>query len=212
MGTWWGTKGNVKGYSDLLKATSPAIRSQDAQAFIITGGTGPAATDGTDVAPLEFISGLYQNGAKSSFDAIGHHPYTYPVPATFKEDWNAWMHMALTSVSIRSIMAANGDSAKQIWSTEYGAPTGGPKTIATMSNYGTIASADHVSEDLQSYILSEAIKARAAQTWAGPLFWYSYIDLGTQTNTNENFFGLRRFDGSKKPSYDTLRSLLSTVR
>ncbi len=212
MGAWWGSKGNVKGYSDLLKVTSVAIRSQDTQAFIITGGTGPAATDGTDVAPLDFISGLYQNGAKSSFDAIGHHPYTYPVPATFKEDWNAWMQMALTTTSIRSIMAVNGDSAKQIWSTEYGAPTGGSKTSATMSNYGTVTNADHVSEDLQAYILSEAVKTRATQSWAGPLFWYSYIDLGTKKTTNENFFGLRRFDGSKKPSYDTLRALLSAIQ
>lgn len=208
MGAWWGSQGNVRGYSALLKAASPALRASDPQVFIITGGTGPAATDGTDVSPLDFINGLYQNGAKSSFDAIGHHPYTYPVPATFKEDWNAWMQMALTNVSIRSIMMANGDSAKQIWATEYGAPTGGPKAAATMSNYGTIQNADHVSEDVQSYILSEAIKTHAAQPWAGPLFWYSYIDLGTSQNTNENFFGLRRFDGSAKASYEILRSLL----
>ncbi len=208
MGAWWGSAGNVKGYAALLKATAVALRGQDPQAFIITGGTGPAATDGTDIAPLDFLIGLYQNGARSSFDAVGHHPYTYPVTATFKEDWNAWMQMALTSQSIRSIMIANGDSGKQVWLTEYGAPTDGPKSGATVSNYGTVQSTDHVSEDLQSYILTEAIKAHAGQSWAGPLFWYSYIDLGTSRTTNENFFGLRRFDGSAKPAYGVLGGAL----
>ena len=38
--------------------------------------------------------------------------------------------MYQTSPSIRSIMVANGDSAKKIWITEFGAPTSGTPTTS----------------------------------------------------------------------------------
>ena len=50
----------------------------------------------------------------------------------------------------------------------------------------------------------EAVELNEDYTWSGPLFWYSYKDLGTTTNTMENFFGMYRHDGTKKPVYDAL--------
>lgn len=208
MGNYWQPKGNVVGYSDLLKATAVAIRKQDPQAIIVTGGLGPADTKGEDISPLDFLDQLYKSGAKSSFDAVGSHPYSFPVTASYTASWSAWQQMANTTRSLRSIMIANGDTAKQIWSTEYGASTGGPGLLATTDNYQLDGGSDHVSEDLQKMMLTEAITAHAVQPWAGPLFWYSYIDIGTSQRDNENFFGLRRFDGTSKPAYSILRSLL----
>ena len=42
-----------------------------------------------------------------------------------------------------------------------------------------------------------------------PLFIYSYKDLGTSADTNENFFGIIRNDGTPKPAYAAIKQLLS---
>jgi hypothetical protein len=83
--------------------------------------------------------------------------------------------------------------------TEFGAPTGGPAFAGHP---------DHVTEALQAKILSDAFAESGRYPWAGPLFWYSYKDLGTSNATIENFFGLIRFDGSQKTAYSILQELL----
>jgi polysaccharide biosynthesis protein PslG len=100
-------------------------------------------------------------------------------------------------------MTANGDAHKQIWATEYGAPTGGPGPIATIANgYNIEGSPDHVDETLQAKIAADSVAAARKLPWLGPLFWYSYLDEGTSANDVENFFGLLRANGSRKPAYD----------
>ena len=128
--------------------------------------------------------------------------------ASYVEDWNAWMWMSQTSPSLRSVMTANGDAAKPIWLTEFGAPTGGPKALADLSSYITIKNSDHVSEELEAKILTDAYVTNKQYSWSGPLFWYSYKDLGTSQSTNENFFGIIRSDGSKKQAYTDLYNML----
>jgi arabinogalactan endo-1,4-beta-galactosidase len=208
FGKNWGTQGNVAGYAELLKQTSVAIKAQDPTAFIVLSGTGPAATNGEDISPLDFLEQFYQLGTKSYFDAVGFHPYSFPVPPTYNENWNAWNQISGTTRSMRSIMAANGDASKPIWLTEYGAPTGGPGIMASKSNYHLDDAPTHVTEELQSIMMTEAITAVSQSAGFGPMFWYSYIDQGTSSSDNENFFGILRADGSKKPTYTTLQTLL----
>ena len=70
--------------------------------------------------------------------------------------------------------------------------------------------ANHVTEALQNLILTNAVTSyRSFGSWAGPMFWYSYKDLGTSPSTAENFFGLIRADGSTKPAYATFKNLLA---
>ena len=94
-------------------------------------------------------------------------------------------------------MIAYGDKNKKIWITEFGAPTNGPD-----SNW-------YVSENEQVRMVSDALALYKTYTWAGPFFWYSFRDSGTTTDTNENFFGLTRADGSTKPAYTALKNIIS---
>jgi exo-beta-1,3-glucanase (GH17 family) len=95
---------------------------------------------------------------------------------------------------MRSSMVTHGDASKQIWVTEFGAPTGGPGS-------------GPVNENVQSQMLSNVIEQIAALPWSGPFLWYSFKDAGTTSDTVENFFGLLRADGSPKPAFYTFRSL-----
>jgi hypothetical protein len=190
---FWETP-NVAAYTQVLKAAYPAIKSADPSATVITGGTAPAASNGTNIAPVDFLKGIYANGGNGFFDAVGHHPYCWPALPGDAKDWSAWYQMYGTPTSLRSLMVANGDGDKKIWGTEFGAPTDGP-------------TGSFVSEDTQAATLQAAWKLWGSYSWAGPLMWYAGRDLGTSTSTRENFFGLVRNDWSPKPAFTQLTSL-----
>lgn len=207
---FWKPAPSPEAYATLLIAAHTAIKKADGSAVVISGGLSPAETRGTRIAPTDFLTALYNAGAGDAFDAVGHHPYSYPATPNVYHDWSAWSQMAKTRINVRSVMAGHGDSTKKIWMTEYGAPTNGPRSTATLENYKTAPGGSPVSEEVQALMLKEAVEGTTGVTWAGPLFWYSYKDNGTASWTVENFFGITRSDGSHKPAYETLRSLLGS--
>lgn len=184
-------------YTAMLAGAYGSIKAANPAAIVITGGTAPTDTESGYISPVDFASGIYANGAGKYFDAFGAHPYTYPVTPTYPNAGNAWGQLA----KIRSIMVANGDSRKSIWATEFGAPTGGPGPLATQNAY--LPGAFKVSEALQSLMVSDAFASLKLKPYVANIFWYSYQDAGTSPNDNENFFGLLRADGSRKPAYNT---------
>jgi hypothetical protein len=84
-------------------------------------------------------------------------------------------------------MSANGDGAKQIWATEFGAPTG--STSNSMTEAG------------QAQLVTDAYTKLKSWTWAGPAFFYSYRNVGTNFSNVEDNFGIIRYDWSLKPAY-----------
>ncbi len=207
MGLFWAPHADPERYTDLLKAAHDAIKAVDSDAVVVSGGLAPVATRGANMTAREFLEGMYVHGAKDHFDALGFHPYTYPVLPTDYNDQNAWSQMEETEWSLRGIMKYNGDGAKDIWLTEYGAPTGGPGSEADDNDFNRWRVPDHVTEGYQAELLEEVVREARTYSFVGPLFWYSYQDLGTSEGDRENHFGLRRFDGSIKPAYNSLKSL-----
>jgi len=198
-------------YSQLLTQAASAIRSVDPQAFIITGGLAPTADANGNIDQLSYLQGLCADGALSVADAVGVHPYSAPVGPDYYAPWNAWSQLAQTATSDRSIMNACGAASKQLWATEYGAPTNGPGAQATESDLNLAAHPDHVDEAFQAQMATQAVQYAAAQSWFGALFWYSSRDLGTLTTTNQNFYGLVRYDGSHKPAFAAYASAIAQV-
>ena len=192
---------DVAKYTAMLKACYSRIKTVDPSATVITGGNSPAgsynapcATACTNINPVNFLKGIYANGGAGYFDAVGHHPFSFPYKPSTVANWSAWYQMAGTTPSLRSLMIAHGDGAKKIWATEWGAPTNGP------------AGSGFVSEAEQASQLTEAFALFDSYSWAGPLFVHDFRDDGTTTDTRENYFGLIRFDFSQKPSYRAFRT------
>jgi hypothetical protein len=193
-------------YIRLLKESYVAIKRVDPDAVVITGGLAPQDNTGGSMSPTTFLENLYKAGAAEYFDAVGHHPYTFPyLPSSEYE--HAWNQMFKTNPSLRSIMIKNGDEDKKIWLTEFGAPTGGPGGTARVgdSNFDNIW---HVDEELQAVTVNDTMALYKTYNWVGPIFWYMDTDAGTSKSTNENFFGLIRYDGSKKPAYEAYRQII----
>jgi polysaccharide biosynthesis protein PslG len=192
--SFWAPRADAARYTELLTAAASAVRAADAKAFVVTGGMSPALDAGGNIAPVTFLEDVYAHGGKASFDAVGHHPYCWPAMPGDAEWWSAWHQMAGAPKSLRSVMAANGDAGKQIWATEFGAPTDGPAGA-------------YVDEAAQAHMVTRAYKLFESYPWAGPLFWYAARDLGTSRSTRENFFGLLHNDFSPKPAYAAFRAL-----
>ena len=206
---FWASGADYARYTELLRLTFQAIHEADKNAVVLSGGLAPIDTGGGNITAREFLEGMYEFGAKSYFDAVAFHPYSFPLGPEDVERTNAWSHMADTEWNLRAIMQDNGDAHKKIWITEYGAPTGGPGNIASNNIHAPWSIPDHVTEAYQTELLVQTVQAQRAQVWMGPLFWYSYQDLGTNETTTENFFGIIRYDGSQKPAYYVLKHLLT---
>lgn len=199
-------------YTELLIASYNAIKAVSNDCVVITGGTAPSADSISRKKPTTFLQAIYDNGGKNYFDAVAHHPYTYPAFPNQQEVWSAWSQMSIesfyggsqTQPSLRGIMTANGDAHKKIWMTEFGAPTSGT---------------NGVSETDQATMLQQAMALHRSYSWAGPLFVYTWRDKtyygdptlnsgGTpKANDIENYFGMTRSDDSNKPSYDIFKTV-----
>lgn len=190
---------NVVKYTAMLKACYTAIKSVDPNSTVMTGGTSPAGSynnpgSTSQINGINFLEGIYANGGKGYFDAVAHHPYTFPYDPSTVANWSAWYQMFGTSPSLRSVMIANGDGNKKIWGTEWGAPTNGP------------SGSGYVSESTQAAEVTSAFKLWTSYSWTGPLFVYDFRDDGTSTTTRENFFGLVRYDWSQKPAWSAFKA------
>ncbi|MBM3673555.1 MAG: hypothetical protein FJW88_01180 [Actinobacteria bacterium] len=180
-------KPSLDAYSALLKAAYPAVKAADPGATVITGGTSPApdAADGSDVHPITWLNGIYARGAGGSFDAVGHHPYSFPTNPLDAQWWNAFTQ----TQSLYDVMVANGDAAKKIWGTEAGAPIGtDPSALDEIRQAQWVR--DYYAGWNSSYL-----------PFTGPLFWFQHRDSGTNPADREQNFGMLRQDWSPKQAY-----------
>lgn len=209
---FWQPQPQPSQYADMLKKTYKSIKSADPKAIVVSAGLAPAEDEAPRIAPRSFLGAMYVAGARGSFDALGYHPYSYPAPPNVAYSWSGWSQMADLTTSLRTIMVANGDGDKAIWITEIGVPTGGSGVTATPANFRYHLSTDHSNEQLQALVARQAIDAVNNAAWAGPMFWYSYKDLGTDRSSNENFFGIREANGRQKQIYSTFKEALKDAR
>lgn len=181
-------------YASLLKTIYPAIKAVDADATVITGGLAATPQTGNGlIGAVDYLEGIYENGAAGYFDAVGFHPYTYPLLPSSDKPWNGWQIM---EDGIYPTMIANGDGDLKVWMTELGAPTSG--------------GGHEVSQAFQAKIISEAADLASNTDWAGPIMWYSYKDRGGSHSDKENWFGIVGPGGQRKDAYYTYKSIATT--
>jgi polysaccharide biosynthesis protein PslG len=189
---FWQPKPNPAAYTADLVAAYKSIKKVDSSAFVISGGLAPEATDGTNYNGVDFLKAMYKDGAKGSFDALGYHAYSYPALPNTYESWSAWSQMSQTNPSIRSVMTANGDSAKKLWITEFGAPSSGPEGIGTTA---------------QATTMTQGIADSKSTSWIGSLYIYTWQD-DPAADAADVGFGLLDQSGLPKPAYTAVTTAL----
>lgn len=188
--SFWSPQPDAAAYTRLLQATYPAIKSVAPSTPVLSGGLAPAvdASNGSQISPVTFVRELYAAGGGRSLDALAVHPYSYPAlpDDSSTSAWNTFQRLEL----MRSTMVQAGDGAKQIWLTEYGAPTGSSRVA--------------VSEQRQAAMIRSGIEMARERDWIGPLFVYNGRDTGTDRTDPEQNFGLVRRDFSLKPAFSAV--------
>jgi hypothetical protein len=196
---WWVSGPNAAAYVALLRPAYLKAHQADRWATVVTGGLAPhgdlARTPDEPRSPVNFLKAMYAAGAQGYFDAFGIHPYPpLPHPALSGTlGWNALLQIQTE----HDIMAANGDGNKQIWGTEYGAPTGGndPKRV-TLGE--------------QAQYIADGLSWWVGRPYTGPLFIKNIRDFPMNDPGDwHHRMGLLNNDFSPKPAYGVLASLLA---
>lgn len=158
-------------YTEILKATYPAIKSVQPGATVLAAGLSPSP--GT-AKPPQFLQQMYDAGAGGFFDAAAAHPYvpTDGINGSGADSWagNGWDDVP----AMHDVMAANGDGGKKIWLTELG---------------GTTDVAGGISQQEQAKQIVDVLAAAAATGYCGPAFIYSIRDVDTTTTDPQNHYG-----------------------
>lgn len=125
---------------------------------------------------------VYGLGARDCFDVMAYHPYGYQ--NRFPE----------ARARIDAILAAAGDSGKPVWFNEYGWTEQREMDMARNPDPGS----------------NPMLAALGQRSSADALFWFAAKDYSRRAGTPA--FGLATFDLELRPSFETFRNFVETIR
>jgi hypothetical protein len=190
---WWSGGPDPAAYAQLLKATYPVVKAADPNATIVLGGL-----VGND---YPFLEDVYRAGGKGYFDAVGVHTDTAcnvlsPYEFLRGPDNRMIVDSFLAYREVHATMLANGDD-KPIWMTE----TSWRTTNATCSEGAWKGQKpEGVTPAQQASYLSQAYHCLAQDPYLQVALWFPLQD------ERGILSGLVRANGTRKPSFDAMRS------
>lgn len=183
---YWQPTPNPAAYTAVLCAAYQQIHAADPEAIVLTGGTGPAADTATTYAPQTWLADLYADGAGRCFDAVAYHPYVDSVTTHDNLGGNWYVMYTGYAHTLRSVMAANGNSGKKIWATEVG---------CNRAVLGDTECSDRI---------QEALGLWRTYPWAAALCWFTYWD--------PNVYGLVDGNWTPRPEWYALQAAAAAYR
>jgi hypothetical protein len=205
---FWEHGPQVGAYTRLLRAAYPAIKAVRPSATVVTGGM-----VGQDVA---FLNGIYANGGRGYFDAVGvHTDFACLVedPGAYYRDPNGWLgRYTFTGYrELHYVMASHGDGHKGIWMTELGWNTSTSAPGSCSRGLHAHMKAAGVTEAQQATFLTRAYQCLAADPYLQVAIWFSLQDVDNSSE-DDHRLGLIRHDGSHKPAYAAFSALQHGVK
>ena len=181
-------------YARLVKAATAAGRAASPQAKFLVQADLTWTNDFNSYH--EWIDAMYAAvpDLNNYFDAVAIHPYgSSPDEYTPNGD-TRWEVRRLEQ--IRAKFVGHGAADKHLWITELGWSTA-PGCRACQSDSQQAA-----------YLTRLATMLRTDySSYVDAFFLYGWRDEGGDPSNKENWFGIIRRDGSKKPAWDALRSI-----
>jgi outer membrane biosynthesis protein TonB len=179
-------------YADTVRPALEAIKSQKLPVKVIL----VSRVYGTDTSWMDTLYARIPN-LNEYFYAFADHPYWYGHDPSEGTAAGPFGRIEV----LRKRMNEKGASSKPIWITEYGQST---------ANCGSQC----VSEATQKEHLQKMLNAAINRSeWKiGLISVFQLRDRGTNSTDREYGFGLLRFDGSQKPCYSMVRSLMQQYR
>ena len=183
---YWKQQDSLKSYCSLLKDVYLEAKKIDPHCKILNGGIANG---------LASINHLYDNGAKDYFDILNLHFFQSPLHGK-----NALKAVASYPKLAYKIMARNQDKDKKIWITEIGCP--GVKSGLKTENWWM---GDNPNEAQQAQWVKEVYTELLKNSQVEKIFWAFFRDTKNHWKNGVDYFGLMRWDYSRKPSFYAYR-------
>lgn len=209
---FWRPAPDPAAFTKLLKVSAEALRAGDSKAFVVMGGLAitKSSTKTKRLSSLDYLTAVAKLGGTKYVDAIGYHPYNYPqLPSDTPGTGTPFETISTVQENMVAVLAKYGTPDVPVWITETGAPTSGPGDVSDGSVITEKTS--HVTEARQAQIATDTVTTVVANPHVGAMFWYTDQDLAEAKDKKGRsmYYGLRRYDGSKKPAYDALKRALT---
>ena len=163
-------------------------------------------SDRPSTPPTTWLLSLYDRDAQNSFDAVGHHPYSFPWNPLDEAGFNGFTQTRYLYL----VMSAHGDGTKKVWGTEMGAATGTvPLADPTQPCFIRSMTETEQAQWLHDYFLGWNTTFRA---FTGPLLWKATRDDPPDSTRPANSqlwnnLGLLRLDHSPKPAFAAMQDV-----
>ncbi len=184
---YWAPQDGMKRYADLLKKVYSAAKRVDPSCKVVLGGL----TQGGYFA----LKNLYRLGAGGSFDIVNIHPFVNPLRP------DPVGQVKVLYKGVRRLMEDNGDSAKKIWFTEIGCP--GVRKPTKENGWWEGMSP---TESQQAVFVRDVFGQVIDLPEVEKVFWAYFRDNDRHFNSGVDYFGLVRWDFSKKPAFAAYRN------
>ena len=179
--TYWKEQDCLKAYCLLLKDVYLAAKKIDPECKILNGGLANG---------LGSINHLYDNGAKDYFDILNLHFFQTPLNKLALKAVASYPKLAY------KIMQRHGDGNKKIWITEIGAP--GVKRGVVVNNWWL---GKNPTEIQQAKWIKDVYAELLKNQQVEKIFCAFFRDTKDHWDTGVDYFGLLRWDFSKKPAF-----------
>jgi len=185
---YWTPQDGLKRYTYLLKKVYLKAKEVAPDCKILNGGLSKTITLS--------LKNIYKNGGKGYFDILAIHPFVNPLNAVdvarVKGLYNG----------CKKIMQDNGDD-KKVWFTELGAP-GVPSPTQSNSWWLGMSPTESQQAEWVKKIYTEILPELPD---CEIIFWAFLRDCQNYWNNGIDYFGLLRWDFSKKPAFNAYKEV-----
>ncbi|MCX5702404.1 MAG: beta-galactosidase [Candidatus Omnitrophica bacterium] len=183
--TYWTDQDSLKSYCILLKDVYIALKEVDPDCKILNGGLANG---------IASVNHLYDNGAKGYFDILNLHFFESPLNP------DAIKRVIVFPKLAYKVMARNQDGDKKIWITEIGCP--GVKRGLKVNNWWM---GNNPNEAEQAKWLKDVFTSLTREKFVEKVFWAFFRDTKEHWNNGVDYFGLLRWDFTRKPAFLTYK-------
>ncbi len=187
---YWQPQDDMKTYTELLKKSYIAAKEADLSCKIVLGGV---TSQG-----YYAIKNIYKNGGKDYFDIINIHPFVDPLkPNEQKRIFSIYNNL-------EKLKSQHNDRDKKIWFTEIGCPGMGLDIESKGWWLGVSPSEKQQKQFLYS-VYTDIIELSNLEK----VFWAFFRDNREHFKNDVDYFGLVRWDFTRKPAFDTYKERFS---
>lgn len=186
--TYWQPQDDMKTYTKLLKLCYVQAKKLDPSCKIVLGGM---TSEG-----FYAIKNVYRNSGKDYFDIINIHPFVNPlIPAELKRIYAIYNNL-------EKLKETYNDKNKKIWFTEIGCPGIG-YGLESKGWWMGKSPIEKQQAKFLNYIYTDVIEFSNLEK----VFWAYFRDNKDHFKNDVDYFGLIRWDFSKKPAFEVYKKI-----